>query len=563
MRFEPVVGSLSDPLRRRALVCSAAAVLAVLAQSACGSSSSTTNVTPTCTVTGVTVSANPTTMNTGATSTLTATLNASSSCTGTVTWSTTPSAGTLTANGLSATFTTTAAGTYTISATSTNDPTKSGTIAVTVTATTASTCGQPNGTVTVHSSNVTANETWAGDGVTHRVPNGFTISGNAILTIQPCAIVALGQGATINVGGTSHLVAAGTSSTRFVTFKRDVATQAWGTIRGVSETSLIDLNWTFLNGGGNFGGMGDPTIAAFGSGYFVAPTPVIHVNNVTIQGSQGVGVYLDANAAFTGDSQLLQITGSGGRPVNTTMMSLGSLPTGSYVGNATDEILIFGPNANVFADMTVQDLGVPVRIAYGAMSIAPAGGATAPVTLTLKPGVIFKFPRIGQSGPGARVAFGTNGNPPNNLVGVLNAVGTAAKPIVFTSGETTPAPGDWVGLWLNTANGSRLDYVEISYAGAASSIVSANCRLINTPDNAALLIGDFSTQYVPPSNLITNSRITNSAGYGINAMWQASAFNSPDLTATNTFQGNARCRQTYNGLTPPGVCPVGGGCTAP
>jgi hypothetical protein len=246
------------------------------------------------------------------------------------------------------------------------------------------------------------------------------------------------------------------------------------------------------------------------------------------------------------------------------MMSLGSLPTGTYTGNLADEILIFGPNANVFADMTVKDRGIPVRIPYGAMSIAPVSGAAASVTLTLEPGVQFRFPRIGSPpAPGARVTFGTNGNPPNNLVGVLIAVGTPAKAIVFTSGEATPAPGDWVGLWLNTATGSRLDYVEINYAGAASGIVSTNCRLVNTPDNAALLVGDFSTQYVPPSNLITNSKITNSAGYGINAMWQAGIFNSVDLTATNVFQNNARCKQTYNALTAPGVCPVGGGCTAP
>jgi hypothetical protein len=245
------------------------------------------------------------------------------------------------------------------------------------------------------------------------------------------------------------------------------------------------------------------------------------------------------------------------------MMALGSLPSGSYTANGNDEILIFGPNANVFADMTVEDHGVPVRIAYGTVTIAPAFGATAPVTLTLKPGVTFTFPRLGGGIPGARVTFGTNGNAPNNLVGVLNAIGTPAKPIVFTSGELLPAPGDWVGVWLNTATGSRLDYVVIEYAGAPSGIQSSNCKLMNTPDDAALLVGDFSTQYVPPSDLITNSRISNSASYGINAMWQAGAFNGPDLTATNTFQNNARCRQTYNGLTPPGVCPVGGGCTAP
>ncbi len=539
-------------------------VAATVFQSACSSSGSDGSPTgsSSCTVAGVSLSASPTSITTGATSTITAAVTASASCATTVTWTASPSGGTLTPSGLTAAFASANPGTFTITAASTADPTKSASAAVTVTA--ANTCGQANGTIVTHSTNITADETWAGDGVTHRIPNAISLSGNAVVTIQACAIVSLAQGVTINVGGNSHLVSAGTSSARFVTFKRDVATQAWGTIRGVSPTSLIDLTWTTLTGGGNFGGgMNDPTISGFGNGYASIPVGVIRVNNVTIQGSQGVGVYLDANAAFTNDSQQLQITGAGKQPINTTMMSLGSMPSGSYTGNATDEVLIFGPNANVFGDMTVEDRGIPVRIAYGTMSIAPSGGATAPVTLTLKPGVVFKFPKVGGGQPGARVTFGTNGNPPNNLVGVLNAVGTAAKPIIFTSGEASPAAGDWVGIWLNTATGSRLDYIEINYAGAASSIVSANCRLINTPDNAALLVGDFSTQYVPPSGMITNSKITNSAGYGINAMWQAPAFNSPDLTATNTFSSNARCKQTYNGLTPPGTCPVGGGCTAP
>jgi len=160
-----------------------------------------------------------------------------------------------------------------------------------------------------------------------------------------------------------------------------------------------------------------------------------------------------------------------------------------------------------------------------------------------------------------RMQFGSNGNAPNNFVGVLNAVGTAAKPIIFTSGEVIPAAGDWVGIWLDTAPGSRLDYVEINYAGAPTGIQSNNCRVNGTRDEGALFVGDFSDQYVPPSNLITNSRITNSAAYGIVAMWQTGTFNTPDLTATNTFANNARCAQTYNGVLPPGVCPLGGGCT--
>lgn len=221
-----------------------------------------------------------------------------------------------------------------------------------------------------------------------------------------------------------------------------------------------------------------------------------------------------------------------------------------------------GPGADVFADLTIHDRGIPVRIQTAGLSVAPRAPATAPVTLTVEPGVTLKFPKMNAGAPGARVTFGSNGNSPNNVVGVLNAVGTPAKPIVFTSGEAVPAPGDWVGLWLDTANGSRLDNVEVGYAGGSTGIVSNNCRPLNTRDEAALIVGDFETQYVPPANLITNSRIHHSASFGIDAIWQAPAFNSPDLTASNIFENNALCRQSYNAVTPPGTCPAQRGCTA-
>lgn len=331
--------------------------------------------------------------------------------------------GTLTPSGLTAAFTAGAAGAYTISATSADDTTKSGAATVTVTAAVPP-CGQTSAAVVTHSANVAANETWAGDGVTHVVPTSFSVTGSASLTILPCAIVALGPGVSITMRDYARLVSAGTGSTRFVTFRRNDVNQAWGALRGFTPTSLIELTWTRLENGGAFGGLNDPTIAVIGVGYGSAPVAVLRTDNVVIQGSRGIGVHLDANAAFTSDSRQLQITGSAGRPVHTTMIALGSVPIGTYTGNGTDEILIQGPGANVFANMTVEDLGVPVRIAFGSIYVGPVAPATAPVTLTLRPGVVFKFPKVGGQ-PGARMTFGTNGSAPNNLIGVLNALGTA------------------------------------------------------------------------------------------------------------------------------------------
>jgi hypothetical protein len=416
-----------------------------------------------------------------------------------------------------------------------------------------------------HSANISADETWAGNGVTHQVPNNISITGSATVTVQPCALVAMGAGASISVAGTAKLVAAGTSNTSFVFFERANANQAWGILRGVSATSLIELHWTELQGGGSFGGQyNNPAIAVAGPGYGVTPVPVLKVDNVFIDSPVGAGIYLDASAGFTADSQALTITRAGSYPIQTTMMSLGTIPTGSYTGNAIDQFTIIGPNANVFADLTIHDRGVPVRIQTAGFTVAASGGSTATVTLTLEPGVILVFPRMTPTAPGAQVKFGGNGNSPHNLVGVLNAVGTAAKPIILTSGEANPAPGDWVGLWLDTATGSKLQYVGIGYAGADNGIDSVNCRPNGTQDTAALIVGDFEAQYVPPADLITNSEVAYSAGFGIDAIWPAGTFNTPDLVSgnNNNFHNNLGCAQTYNALTPPGTCGANHGCTA-
>jgi hypothetical protein len=514
-----------------------------------------------CVVNGVSVAASPNSLAPGGTSSLTATVSSSGTCSTGVSWSASPAGGTVTPNGNSATFTSSTPGTYTVTATSVADPTRSGSTTVTVTG--AASCAAPSGTVVTHSTNIAANETWAGNGVTHSVPNAISINAPATVTIQPCAYVSLGAGVSISVNTGASLVAAGTGPAGSISFAPANATQPWGILRGLGSPSLIDLSWTTLEGAGAFGGTyGNPAIAVAGPGYSVAPAvPVLRVNNVTIDTPQGGGVYLDTSAAFTTDSTGLTIQGASGYVLSMVMMSLGSVPPGSYASptNALPMVNVIGPNANVIADLTIHAT-LPVRIQTGSLTVrAPTG--TNPVTLTIEPGAVLRFPKVAATSPGARVYFGSTGNAPNDVVGVLNAQGTATQPILFTSGEPTPAAGDWAGVYLLAATGSRLDHVTVEYAGAFSGIVSTNCRPGSTPDDAALIIGD-ATQYVPPSNLLTNSTVRFSAGYAIDAVWQAPTRNAPDLSATNVFQNNARCAQTFNALST-GTCGTNLGCTAP
>jgi hypothetical protein len=417
-------------------------------------------------------------------------------------------------------------------------------------------CGPSSGTVVTHSADILADETWEGDGVTHAVPGSIQIR-QGTLTIEACATVSLGPGASITARGTAEaparLVAAGTDEARVVSFVRADENEPWGTLRGYNVDSTIELHHAELHGGGEFGGTyRNPSITMAAGAYADLPLPLLEVDHVTIDGSVGVGIYLDGNAAFTADSTDLTVRNADDYPLAMTMMALGSIPTGTYTGNATDEVLVHS-QFNVFADLTIKNT-LPVHIQTGSMRVAAAGNDTAPVTLTLEPGTELRFEPLNVE-PGALVTFGGNGQPINQ-VGVLIAKGTEAAPIVFTSGADSPVAGDWEGLWLDTANGSRLDHVIIEYAGGDNGIQSVNCRPENVTDHAALIVGDFDDQYIPPPDLLTSSIIRFSAGSAINAIWLSTEL-GPNLTGNgNTLSDFAECAQTYNAVE--GVCPARG-----
>jgi parallel beta-helix repeat protein len=97
------------------------------------------------------------------------------------------------------------------------------------------------------------------------------------------------------------------------------------------------------------------------------------------------------------------------------------------------------------------------------------------VTLTIEPGVQVRF----------------NGSFRLIINGTLNATGSSSLPINFTSNQSTPSKGDWLGIVLKGAN--------------------------NTIDNCQIMFGE-NPLYITGSNTnnsITNSRIFNNTGDGI------------------------------------------------
>jgi parallel beta-helix repeat protein len=118
--------------------------------------------------------------------------------------------------------------------------------------------------------------------------------------------------------------------------------------------------------------------------------------------------------------------------------------------------------------------------------------------LTINPGVTVKF-----DGLYSLVVNGT-----------LYANGTAAKPIIFTSNQSSPAKGDWNRIRLHGKN-NTMDFCEISYGHYPLYIMGENSN--NTIFNCKVSNNTGDGIYIKRSskNLIYNTTVANSHSNGI------------------------------------------------
>jgi hypothetical protein len=397
-----------------------------------------------------------------------------------------------------------------------------------------------------HSSTITQDQTW-GAGL-HLIEFYVSVRSPATLTIAPCAVVRVRVGQGIEVRGGGKLIAEGTSAEP-IRFESEKANESWSTFQ-VFEEATAHLAHVTISGAG----VSNDTSAAALSIRGTLEQPVVRVQHVTIDGAPKFGVRLDPGALFMPDSMDLTVKGAGEFPVISYPSGVGSLPSGTYTGNARDEILIVA--GNVERDATWRDLGVPYHVGRigsrnTSLRVAMLNGTPAPGTapvLSIEAGVELRF----EPAAIMEVEHFTGSFPAS---GALRVLGSTERPVLFTSSASPPAPGDWGGIWFGGVPDARnlIDHARIEYAGGVLGAQNHSCDNPVAPpaqrnrDQAAVLV-----MGPPSSGFVQNTRIVHSAGNGI----QRGYFGAPvDFLASNTFENVAWCQESYP-RPPMGSCPV-------
>jgi hypothetical protein len=403
-------------------------------------------------------------------------------------------------------------------------------------------CPAPTAGPTVHKGDVQADEVWTAAGSPHVLDYDVNVRNGAKLVIEPCAEVQLAKGVHIQVAypltpNTGTLVAEGRADAPIRIHGKDGA--RWASIYAHAP-GTVRLAHVTLEGGGGGDFEDGATVNMLGNSEMPADA-MLFIDHVKILGSLGTGLFMQRGATFVAGSQDLVITGSGNDaspyPLQIEEHAIDALPTGTFTGNKVDEIRLRRvgngvAGSGLVVDATLHDRGVPYHVGVSKNDDFVVGGGDkgSLATLTIEAGVVMKF----VEGAAFEVQHFTDLEP---STGAVRALGTAAKPIVFTTASAAPKAGDWRGFWFGGVPQAtnRLDHVRIEYAGYDCGCSLLTCSNIAEHEGAVI----FTAQ--PPSAFITNTAFKDVAGHGVTLGFDGV---SVDFRTSNTFEGVSGCAQT-------------------
>ncbi|MEM7002788.1 MAG: right-handed parallel beta-helix repeat-containing protein, partial [Pseudomonadota bacterium] len=397
-----------------------------------------------------------------------------------------------------------------------------------------------------HTGTITAPTTWLASD-THVVSGQVTVNAGVQLTIEPGAVVKFNSGGILRINGA--LDAAGTPGDPiiFTSYRDDTAdgdTNGDGISEGqpgdwtylflssTTTTALTNLSYLDIRYGGSNTGAFLPyadvtadnvtvthsaTTGIYGSAASPLITNCMVEDNVTDglyllgngapevrdcrianNGEAGIQVVSSNTAPLLVDNEIVNNAGFGiqfddarspappiagntlrgnSRPARLPWASLPAESEGNIWGpNLRNAIWVLGSgSSDRLTDLTIDVRksagGVPAEEAYEIRTYVMNGGfeMAAGTTLTIDPGVVLKFET-------------TNSYLWPQL---MNAVGTAANPIVLTSfkddvygGDTNgdgaasqAAPGDWTYLYFQSVDGSNIENALLRYGGASTGML--------------------------------------------------------------------------------------------
>lgn len=375
---------------------------------------------------------------------------------------------------------------------------------------------------TLHSSSITANETWRETENPHVVQGALEV-GNAsappTLTLSAGTVVRFKSGASLLVGKTSPggLIVDGTAASP-VLITADSANPQPGHWQGVhityyaSSPSRISHATIEYAGAASSGLDGTGNLNLYGELVDLGPGTLL--DHVVVRKSSQQGLYLGDGGNIGSGSTGLVVRDNGSYAISANSNFIGTLPADTAVsGNARDAVEAL---PNMYDPQTWPNLSIP----YVFTETVGVGGK-----LTLLPGTELRFAADTGLTIGAEADF----------PGAVIAMGTAQAPIRFVPDAATPTPGYWLGLHFWHAGESRLDYVTVTHAGAASTLGTGNVNVYRE-------IGAF----------VTNSTLSNSSGCGITRS-TGGRTNSTQVTTdftlatyNNTFANNTGGAQCDN-----------------
>ncbi len=423
-------------------------------------------------------------------------------------------------------------------------------------------CPTPTGEGTEHAGFIEADEVWSAADSPHVVTSNVSVRG-ANVTIEPCAVVLVAEGAYISVGQTgdspaASLVAKGEmvgDVLRPVTFSPAVEDTYWGGISAL-PTGSLELELAVVSRAGHSNGVGvgvSSAVLAYGDDNRAEVIENVSLKHVLIDQSASLGLAAMASGGFTSDSTNVTVTNAGlegersGDVVTTyagyvEAPAIHTWPLGDYTSNAIPEVLLKAPFILQVPE-TIPDRGVAYQM-VASFSMRPP--TSEPIALTVEPGVTIKFANELYS-TATGMVLGDLDRPLQLL-----AAGTEEAPIVFTSGTESPAAGDWSGIWWESgpSEGSVMSHVVIEYGGGESATNGFGC---GPGDNDSLLF----LAWEPSSSFISNCTFRHSSTGGIVSGWQSDV--TVDLATGNTFESITNACNVSLNKSAAGTCPDNGG----